>query len=214
MTCDDVRPQLTAYLDGELEDERGSAVRGHLRGCDECRRAADDEAVLRDELQTLPSLDVPASLWTNVQRRLAEEEVADSKQPRWRLVLARWKHWLPAPTPRLAIASGAIAVIVCVWAWRYTHRADDEIVTTGAVATAPVPSPPVVETPNTPSAGDTNDVATQVAALPKETSDSYAVAAQELVQLAQESRASWPADRQQTFDAKLASLQKAVVASA
>ena len=34
MKCESVRVKLTAYLDGELEDERGSAVRGHLRGCD------------------------------------------------------------------------------------------------------------------------------------------------------------------------------------
>ena len=54
MTCDDVRPQLTPYLDGELEDDRGSAVRGHLRGCEACRTAADEEAALRDGLRALP----------------------------------------------------------------------------------------------------------------------------------------------------------------
>ncbi|MFT3699850.1 MAG: zf-HC2 domain-containing protein [Kofleriaceae bacterium] len=208
MTCDDVRPQLTAYLDGELEDERGSAVRGHLRTCDDCRRAADDEGVLRDGLQNLPALDVPASLWAGVQRRLAEEEVADSKQPRWRLVLASWKKWLPTPTPRLAIASGALAVIVCVWAWRHTHHhgeGEGEIVT----VPAPLAVNPPVHAPAVP-VEKSGDVAEEVAALPKQTSDSYAQAAQELLALAQDARGQWTADRQQTFDTKLASLTKAV----
>jgi hypothetical protein len=43
MKCPDVRPQLTAYLDGELDADRGSAVRGHLRGCSACRDVAHHE---------------------------------------------------------------------------------------------------------------------------------------------------------------------------
>jgi anti-sigma factor RsiW len=66
MKCSDARSQLTAYLDGELEGDRGSAVRGHLRGCGACRSAAAEEAALRDELRALPPLDPPASLWAGV----------------------------------------------------------------------------------------------------------------------------------------------------
>lgn len=213
MTCDDVRPQLTAYLDGELEDERGSAVRGHLRGCDACRRAADDEAALRDGLSSLPVVDVPASLWGNVQRRLAEEEVADSKRPRWKLVLASWKNWLPAPTPRFALVSGALAVIVCVWAWRHTHpHGEGDIVPSSPLATAPMPAP-VEASPQPRAIEKSGDVAEEVAALPSQTSDSYAEAARELLGLANDARGRWPADRQHTFDTKLASLQQAVTAA-
>ena len=32
-TCDRIRPRLTAYLDGDLADDDGSFVRGHLREC-------------------------------------------------------------------------------------------------------------------------------------------------------------------------------------
>ena len=109
MNCEDVRPQLTSYLDGELEDDRGSAVRGHLRECDSCRAASDDEAALRDGLRALPALDVPSTLWANVQRQLAEAEVADAHTPRWRRVMRRWAQWM---TPRFALASGALAVCV------------------------------------------------------------------------------------------------------
>ena len=53
-TCDRIRPRLTAYLDGELADDHGSFVRGHLRECAACRQVARDEAALRDGLRLLP----------------------------------------------------------------------------------------------------------------------------------------------------------------
>lgn len=206
MTCDDVRPQLTAYLDGELEDDRGSAVRGHLRGCEACRIAADDEAALRDGLRALPSPDVPATLWARVQAELAQAEIADAEKPRWRRALARWSpsHWV---TPRFALASGAVAVIVCVWAWRYTHHHDldapqanlMDTVANGVVVTPPPSAPP--------EADHHDDVAAAVAAIPQDTSDEYAKASAELVALAQTERAKWSADQQKQFDAKLAELQ-------
>jgi anti-sigma factor RsiW len=210
VNCDDVRPQLTSYLDGELEDDRGSAVRGHLRECDACRAASDDEAALRDGLRTLPSLDVPATLWAGVQRQLANAEVADAHTPHWRRVARRWaaalspQQWM---TPRFALASSAVAVIVCVWAWRYTHRDEGQpvdVLATIARATYVAPSH------GTNSANDPNDVAAEVAAVPKQMTDDYAQAAQELVALAQTSRTQWPDDRKQVFDAKLAELQHTV----
>src|SRR5688572_12533357 len=101
MKCESVREKLTAYLDGELEGERGSAVRGHLRGCDACRQIAADEAALRDGLRALPPLDPPASLWAGVQARLAAEEVKDAERPAWGRALA----WLRPRAPQLGFAT-------------------------------------------------------------------------------------------------------------
>ncbi|HEX7702426.1 MAG TPA: zf-HC2 domain-containing protein [Kofleriaceae bacterium] len=210
MNCDDVRPQLTSYLDGELEDDRGSAVRGHLRECDACRAASDDEATLRDGLRALPSLDVPSTLWAGVQRQLADAEVADAHTPRWRRVMRRWaaamrpQQWM---TPRFALASSAVAVIVVVWAWRYTHRDELPAPQANLMGTVAVG---VFVAPHASSANDLNDVATEIAAVPKQMTDDYAQATLELVALAQASRTQWPDDRKQVFDAKLAELQRAV----
>jgi Putative zinc-finger len=205
VNCDDVKPQLTAYLDGELEDDRGSAVRGHLRECDACRAASEDEAVLRDGLRALPSLDVPSTLWAGVQRQLANAEVADAHTPHWKLVARRWggvvQSWL---SPRFAIASAAVAVIVCVWAYRYTQK-DEPTYAQPTIALPKVAAPPLVADQ---LSGD--DVATQVAALPKQTSDSYAEASVELITLARDARSHWADDRKQVFDAKLGELQHAV----
>jgi hypothetical protein len=95
---------------------------------------------------------------------------------------------------------------VCVWAWRYTHR------------NVELPAPQVstvpkgVVTPKQTPALESNDgdVATEIAALPKHTSDSYAEATVELVSLANDARKLWPDDRKQVFDGKLAELQHAV----
>jgi hypothetical protein len=201
VTCDDVRPKLTAYLDGELEGDRGSAVRGHLRGCEACRTAANDEAALRDGLRALPTLDAPAGMWAKIQTQLADAEIADSEKPRWRRVLARWnpQHWA---TARFALASGAVAVIFCVWAWRYTHR-DHEMAGTAFV----LPTLPAVPAPApAPSISDTGDVATEIEALPKTTSDSYAAEIAELEQMATKERAAWSEDKQKQFDATVAEL--------
>lgn len=127
-TCDKIRPRLTAYLDGELADDHGSVVRGHLRECAACRQVARDEAALRDGLRSLAPVDPPPSLWAGVQARLAAEEVADARTPRWRRAAARWARWARArwtPTmPQLAVASAAAAAAIALLTLR-GPRADE-----------------------------------------------------------------------------------------
>jgi len=202
VTCHDVRPHLTAYLDGELEGDRGSTVRGHLRRCEACRTAAHDEAALRDGLRALTQLDAPSEMWAGVQRQLAAAEVADADKPHWRHVVSRFaQQWF---SPRFAVASAALAVVVCVWAWRFTH--EHGAADAPHVAAVPVAVPrPAGEAPTAP--GPQGDVAAEIEALPKQTSDAYGEASGELVKLAGEARTQWPADRQQQFDAKLGELQ-------
>src|ERR1700761_6631315 len=96
ITCDTIQPRLTAYLDGELADEDGSEVRGHLRECAACRQIARDEAALRDGLRQLAPVDPPASLWAGVQAQLAAAEVADAHTPWWRRAWRRWTPVMPS----------------------------------------------------------------------------------------------------------------------
>ena len=195
-TCDKTRARLTAYLDGELPDDHGSAVRGHLRECPACRQAASDEAALRDGLRVLPPVDPPASLWAGVQARLAAAEVADARTPRWRRAAARWTRWVRAarwvPTmPQLAAASFVGLAAVALVTWR-GHRGDDAA--PGPVAPRPAPlererslQPPPVRaqaqampeattaaTPAAmPEAPSTDDVTADLLAEPARTTESY-----------------------------------------
>jgi len=40
MECDDVRPRLDAYFDGELPESERTPLREHLQGCHDCRPEA------------------------------------------------------------------------------------------------------------------------------------------------------------------------------
>ena len=217
MTCDDIRPRLTAYLDGELEGDRGTVVRGHLRTCDACRQVATDEAALRDGLRALPTLDPPSTLWAGVQARLADEEVAESKRPAWRRALSRWSAATWQMAPRFA-AGGLVAatVIVLLW-WRPWQH--DEVAPREPVVVQLNP-PPVIApqhqdppAPPPPSSPSNADVTADLAAEPARVTDSYQAAATELVAEAATARATWPADRQAMFDAQLATLRAGVTAA-
>jgi hypothetical protein len=205
--CQHACEQLTTYLDGELEDDRGSAVRGHLRECDACRQVAADEAKLRDGLRALPPIDPPQALWSGVQARLAKEEVADARRPAWRRTLAKSLLWLRQPQP-LSLAGAAIATVVVLVVWKTRHEepvapppapvAEEHVVIAPSVA----PPPPVVN--------DTGDVTADLAAQPARQSDDYAHAAAELTKLADDARASWSDDQKHTFDARVATLRTAI----
>ncbi len=208
-SCDDARRDLTAYLDGELEDDRGSAVRGHLRGCEACRQAARDEAALRDGLRALPPLDPPPSLWAGVQAKLAAAEVADAEKPRWRRAVARWL----APQ-QLWLAGAGIAAIVALLVWKM-HRAPE------TVASAPPPPPApavhdqhVVISPSAPPPApapapeaEAADVTADLAAAPARETTSLADSAAQLMKLAEDERATWSDDQKREFDAHVAELR-------
>jgi hypothetical protein len=210
MTCEDTRTKLTAYLDGDLEDERGSAVRGHLRGCEPCRQVASDEAALRDGLRALTPVDPPASLWAGVQARLAAAEVADAKRPAWRRALSRPLAWLRPQSLSLSLAGAAIATVVVLVVWKSRH--DD---TPGQVASTP---PPVHDQnvviqpsmPPPPPIVDHADVTADLAAAPARETASYADSAAELKKLADEARVGWSDDRKHAFDTRVATLQAAI----
>lgn len=208
MSCEKIRHDLTAYLDGDLADERGSIVRGHLRGCDACRKVAADESALRDGLRALPPLDPPASLWAGVQQRLAAEEVADAERPAWRRTLAR----LMPKMPQLALGAAVVAAAVVLLVVRAQQNDDREPTVSGATKIEPVVFAPHSQPPAPAPAplDDDRDVTDVLATAPAALSADYATAARELLPLAQEARARWATAQQREFDTRLAELQRQV----
>jgi len=218
-TCDRIRPRLTAYLDGDLADDDGSFVRGHLRECAACRQVARDEAALRDGLRMLAPVDPPASLWAGVQAQLAAAEVADARKPRWRRAAERWTRWARSarwtPTvPQLAAAGLVAAAAVAMLTWR-GHRPDEP---QGHAVVAPVrvdghstppaaPPPSPAPPPVVPSA---DDVTADLIAEPARTTASYARAIEDLMKLAEEDRARWSDGDRAAFDGRIAGLRDAI----
>jgi len=215
MTCEKIREQLTAYLDGELEGDRGTPVRGHLRTCAACRQVATDEAALRDGLRALPPLDPPPSLWAGVQAQLAAAEVRESQRPAWRRALSRW-----APlAPRFGMVLGACAAATVLLAWR-AHRHEETAAPslaqqTPATQHTPVaPPPPAPAPPPAPVVAPAGDVSADLAAEPARISGDSAQAATALLATARAEIAAWPADRKQAFEARLSELTAAADAAA
>lgn len=211
MRCESVREQLTAYLDGELGDERGSAVRGHLRGCEACRHVAADEALVRDGLRALPPLDPPPSLWAGVQQRLAAAEVADAERSAWRRALARWAPRMP----QIGLAGAAVAAAIILLVVRMERGdapspgkppAESNPIAVGPDRTESAPSP----APRPAPVADEGDMTAALAAEPARITESYAQTTRELLDVAAEARTQWPDDRKREFDAQLATLQKRV----
>ena len=199
MRCEDCRAELTAYLDGDLADDRGSALRGHLRGCADCRAISEAESALRDGLRDLPPLDPPSTLWAGVQAQLAAAEAADAERPRWRRTLSRW---LPV-VPRYAFGALAAAAVTLL-VWSRLHRGPDE---PGPVATLP-PPPAVLEPKRPPApATTTEDATAALAAEPALVGDGYRQAADELLAQAPEIQKEWTDAERQGFATKVAALR-------
>jgi hypothetical protein len=209
MPCDRIRTQLTAYLDGELEGDRGTVVRGHLRTCEACRDVAANEAALRDGLRALPSVDPPSTMWAGVQARLAAAEVAESERPAWRRVLTGWLHRMP--TWRTAAATSVVAAMAITVLYLRTQRDQGEP-ESGLVVT---PNPPPVFQPQglkppLPPAPSADDVTADLLAEPTRITAGYKESIAELLAVANQVRPSWSADRQAAFDAKVKALSAAI----
>lgn len=219
MTCDDVRPRLTAYLDGDLDPDRGTVVRGHLRTCEACRKASEQEAVLRDGLRDLPTVDPSSGMWSNIQAQLAAAEVAESKRPAWKRALARWTPMLPRFAMGGVLAAAAIGVL---W-WRTQEPTEPkptkvtivdarspEIQSHAPIAIAPAAKPPGCNLEGAPDADVTADLAAEAARV----TACYAQTANELLALANEARGTWTDEQRASFDTQVAALEEAVDAAA
>jgi hypothetical protein len=209
---------LTGYLDGDLEGDAGTVVRGHLRECTACREVAETEAALRDGLRALPSVAPPPGMWNAVRAKLAEAEVAESHRPAWRRALARWAPAVRTSVPYAGVlAAAALAVIV----WRARHNEIEQatpdtgsephvaVVGPSNITTPDHPNDPHVTPPVALTASDA-DVTADLARDAARRDDSLRDAATDLQRQLADVRATWPDDRKRELDARVAELQHAV----
>lgn len=69
MTCQEARPLLSPYLDGELDPTRALAVEQHRRACAGCAAILDNQAQLSAAIAAAPYYPAPASLRARLDRR-------------------------------------------------------------------------------------------------------------------------------------------------
>ncbi len=74
MNCDDFKPMLTGYLDGELTPERSAELEAHLATCEACRRELAELTGLKEELAMMKFKEPPdvelERYWRSVYNRL------------------------------------------------------------------------------------------------------------------------------------------------
>jgi anti-sigma factor (TIGR02949 family) len=88
MQCEEVRPRLEAYIDGELAEAERVLLREHLSGCAACSPEAAALERLRDNIrQSVPNYCAPAALRSQIRDAIRREESARSpaalRAPGW-----------------------------------------------------------------------------------------------------------------------------------
>jgi predicted anti-sigma-YlaC factor YlaD len=63
MQCEEIRPLLMAYLDGEIEEKDKSEVEKHLSGCKNCRQEYQSFAKLKEVTNSMRFADLSDQLW-------------------------------------------------------------------------------------------------------------------------------------------------------
>lgn len=71
--CDNVRDQLSAYLDGELAENERREVHAHLDGCAACREELAELRSMIDTLRALPRVPAPPELAGRVRAAIERE---------------------------------------------------------------------------------------------------------------------------------------------
>lgn len=206
MNCPEVVRQLSAYLDGELNDHATSALRGHLRTCDQCRSLADTEAKLVAALRELPALEPPPALWQAVRAQLAEQEIADARAG-WATRL--WRRAARGARPYLPPLGGGALAAAAVAALLWWPSGEDGRALRPKAAPSASPSAVVGAAPPATSV----DVVDVAAALTDEAAladQSYQQATAELAELIEQERASWDAAYARGYDERVAALRARV----
>lgn len=103
MQCEEVRPRLDAYLDGELAETEKTLLRGHLESCPECGPEIAALERLRDGIrQAAPDYRAPAELRSRIRFALRREAAGGAP------IISRAPGWLAyAASLLLAVAVGS-----------------------------------------------------------------------------------------------------------
>ncbi|NIM96884.1 MAG: hypothetical protein GTO24_02000 [candidate division Zixibacteria bacterium] len=63
MKCEEIRPYLSAYLDGEIERDKKLEIERHLSDCEACRKEYQSFARLKEVTDRMKFADLSDQLW-------------------------------------------------------------------------------------------------------------------------------------------------------
>jgi hypothetical protein len=219
MKCRDTDRLVSAYVDGELDERRSSALRGHTRVCSRCADRVEDEMGLRDAAADLEPCEPPAELWQAIDARLAQAEIGDARRSR----LSLWWQRVVDGTRRRAlplglVGSAAAAAALAIW---LTRSESDEHRSARS-------GPPGSDSASGSESGSASGSGSESGAAPglgacsgaashdelllcqiAEADRRYLRAIEELTSVVVEERDSWSVEQAARFDAALAELDRA-----
>jgi hypothetical protein len=82
VSCQDVRPQLSEFIDGTLEAQPRAAVEAHLSTCAACAGVARDLKRLHSTARTLDPIDPPDHIWLEIAGQTRLDQSASGSAPR------------------------------------------------------------------------------------------------------------------------------------
>src|SRR5687767_6601600 len=142
-TCDQIRPQLSGYVDRHLEAARAGEVRAHLLSCDACRGIADDLGLLRDAARKLGPMEPPPHVWLEIAGRVRLESFTPEAASPLRAVAAPGR--LRSDTWQwLGLAAALLLITLAVYSIATPDSPAPVAVTTNTPGNAP--EVPTVET--------------------------------------------------------------------
>jgi anti-sigma factor (TIGR02949 family) len=124
MRCDEVRPRLDAYFDGELPESERTPLREHLQGCHDCGPEAAALERLRDDIRRFaPVHRVPETLRSQI--RFAVRREAAASVPSTSLRAPGWLAYAASILLAVGVGSGGTFVLL---GERQTDTIETEII--------------------------------------------------------------------------------------
>jgi anti-sigma factor (TIGR02949 family) len=109
MRCDEVRPHLDAYIDGELAEVERTLLRDHLAGCPECGpEAAALERLRNDIRRSAPVYRAPEALRSRIRFALRAEGAASAPAAR---AAPGWLAYAASILVAVAVGSGGTLLV-------------------------------------------------------------------------------------------------------
>jgi len=102
MNCDEVKPMLGGYADGQLSPIETDAVASHLEACGRCRQIVRDQQRVQHVLGAYRPPAVPDQRWNEMGKRL-RAELDGTGEPIVLKTRARTETLDPTPQPQMAV---------------------------------------------------------------------------------------------------------------
>ena len=103
--CEAYAAALSAFVDGELDEQERGELLAHVEHCPNCRDALSELMILHTMFEELPELDAPDGFSERVLKRVHEEERAKKRSRR------AWPRVLAACFALLVISAAALNIL-------------------------------------------------------------------------------------------------------